>query len=335
MQHQQNGKSIGRRTFLKTLGGAAAFGIANSALPISPMRIRRAQAGQPGDFSGCRIVVFGSDSLRIDYAQTLRQQGAPALNKLNEPIYASCEGRSCTQPGWASIWTGLPSDRIQVWQNKHYKPIPKGRHIFELVSQQYPADELALVWITGKSKNLKSSGKTAPHKRVRRLIKGGSNPGTYAGKGGKENLEVSEIAGPALASAVGHDNFLCFVHFRDPDHMGHYLVNNEMSNDYDGYMNSAFEVDEYIDDLMTLLPVDTNIIYCSDHGFDFVSRGDVDNGHLYSPQGMVATNFPLSDTPFTSQMSIGRLIYRLAGGNPDWLHKPNGQPYRMFGEDLI
>jgi hypothetical protein len=93
-------------------------------------------------------------------------------------------------------------------------------------------------------------------------------------------------------------------------------------------------VDGYIWELMDLLPPGTRVIYCSDHGFDFISQGDCRNGHSFSPYGMLATNFHTIDRPTVDRMAIGRLIYKAAGGDPD--HCGAGsKPYRMFGQDLI
>jgi len=160
MQPRKDGKGIGRRTFLKTLGGVAAFGIASTALRTPPMRIRRARAGQPGDFGGCRIVVFGSDSLRVDYAQTLLAEGAPALTYLsqfnpNNPIICSLNnGRSSTQPGWATIWSGMPSFWTRAFANREFEPIPRSRHVMNKLSAGYKGQDMYLAWITGKGHNI-------------------------------------------------------------------------------------------------------------------------------------------------------------------------------------
>jgi hypothetical protein len=86
---------------------------------------------------------------------------------------------------------------------------------------------------------------------------------------------------------------------------------------------------------MMILPRDTDVIYSSDHGFDFTSLGDTNMGHKCSPHGMLATSLPTLPRESVSQMAIGRLIYKRAGGNPDWTLNNKGKPYRMFGEDLV
>jgi hypothetical protein len=356
--HQEKG--VTRRTFLKA-GVAAAGALAastcdfttkpDSKLPTSEF-VKSAYAGEPGPYDSCRIVVFGSDSLRVDYAQTLRSQGALALTQLNPPICASCGGLSYTQPGWASIFSGMPSERIRCWKNRHYKDMPGNFHLIEKLAKAYEGRDFFPVWITGKDRNIAGykwykafENKTpqkreklrrkTPHHAVYELIVNNRHPGVYAGDYERDNDEVHTLATTALLEAVQHDNFLCFVHFHDPDHTGHYVVRNGIPNDYETYMDKALEVDTYIADLMNILPSNTNIIYCSDHGFGFTSQGDPQDEHACEPLGMCATNFPLTVTPYTSQLSIGRLIYRLAGGNPDYTDRGSGSIYRMYGEDLI
>ncbi len=96
----------------------------------------------------------------------------------------------------------------------------------------------------------------------------------------------------------------------------------------------------YIINLMQLVPQDVDIIYCSDHGFNFRSRGDLRENHIFSPRGMLATNFQTLGFDHVSQDSIGRLIYRRAGGNPDRTVFFKGETgdlvkYQMYGVDLV
>lgn len=104
-------------------------------------------------------------------------------------------------------------------------------------------------------------------------------------------------------------------------------------------MESAWTVDEYISKLMEMFPTETNIIYCSDHGFDFMDRGDAQNGHRYSRRGMVATNFETREYKNVCQMSIGRLTHKLAGQDPTYAKYYNRNRktivHNMYGTDLI
>jgi hypothetical protein len=354
--------TISRRTFFKIAGSAA---VALTASPIIESRsgfVKPAYAAQPGSYDSCRTIVFGSDSLRIDYAHTLKSSGAPALSRLNDPITATCGGATNTQAGWASIWTALPSYEIGVYDNGkddrngrddfvgdlNYRSVPNGTHIMHKIAHHYISQgkDPFIAWVTSKSGNLKSKGKNGPHKKVRKLIEGGEVSGYYDGKDGLSNQQAYDSGYSALTEALQCQDFAAFIHFGDPDDTGHETTK------YSSYMDQAREVDNYISDLMDLLPASSipgspsydtnasdfvNVIYCSDHGFDFQDQGDLHNGHGHSPHGMLATNFPTLSTPYIDQMSIGRLIYKLAGGNPNctFKNKNFGRSYRMSGMDLL
>lgn len=349
------GKGIDRRTFLKTAGLTAAA-VGASMLPsdnsIGNRIVPSAQAGEPGVYDSCRVVVFAADGLRFDYSQTLRGQEAPGLNALNPPICSSAGGLSSTQPGWASIWSALPSHKIKCYANREYKRMPRGYHIIEKLAEQYAGRDLYIGWITGKSTNIagykanrptEKRRKKTPHHSVYELIVEQGHLGGYHGDEFRENSEVYALASGQLAEIItnDYDNFICFIHFHDPDHTGHTVVNEGNPNDYDLYMQKALEVDQMIYDLMLELPANTDVIYCSDHGFDFESQGDPKSEHKFSPHGMLATNFPVlngadsSPVSNVSRMSIGRLIYMRAGGNPGYTKKKEGVFYRMYGDHLV
>jgi hypothetical protein len=342
-------KGIGRRDFFKTvIGGAAALGVAG-VFPGVPKMVQPARAAQPGNFGGCRLVVFGSDSLRFDYAQTLVNEGAPALSQLNaiNPIICSLStGLSVTQPGWTTIWTGMPTFYTKVYNNGDFGEMRRHMHIMRKLCNGYNDEDFFLVWITGKGKNVCANKRTlykgtpeeravrGPHWQVKQQIVDEGHPGVYHGDENRDNLEVFNLASAAIEQLHYHANFCCFIHFGDPDCTGH------KTEDHDAYMDKALEVDNYIFDLMSDLPEDTNVIYCSDHGFDFKHKGDTDTGHRFSPRGMLATNFVTANHPVVDMCSVGRLLYRLAGGDPERTKFRKWNPeviltHRMYGIDLI
>ncbi len=208
--------------------GAAALGLGASALPTTSRLAHSAQP--PGDFAGCKIVVFGSDSLRIDYAQSLVAQGAPALGSLNDPTCSLNGGVSATQPGWATIWTGLPSMFHKAFSNNDYDAMPTGMHIMAKLMRVYRQQDFFAVWITGKGKNIKGDIVRSPHNQVYRFIVSGTYPGIYHGDSERSDAEVFELAQQALSEAITHQNFCCFIHFANPDRTGH------AQRDYDAYM---------------------------------------------------------------------------------------------------
>ena len=289
--------------------------------------------------SNCKLVVFGSDALRHDTSVWMWQNGAPALSQLNKPICSLSGGSSWTQPGWASIWFGLPAFFSGAYCNgtdrynmSNGRPIclgaPKDLHLFARLMDMY--NDIYTVWVAGKdSYGVGGYKENLPHWQVYDRIVNQASLGEYhADDGEKSDDDVYQLAENALQEAVQHENYLAFIHFHNPDNKGH------ATEDYAEYVTSALYVDSLIAQLMSLLPDDTNIVYCSDHGFNFMSLGEVENSHVYAPKGMVGTNAPTNGLTHVCQNSVGRLIYRLGGGDPDEIVAPHGT-YSLYGQDLV
>jgi len=303
---------------------------------------------------GCRLVVIGIDSLRIDYARILREIGLPALESLNRPVCATCGGLSRTQPGWASIWTGLPSELINCYDNTifggmPYRETPEGSvrcdyHIMSHLIEMYKDQDFYIGWVTGKGYNIKGDIPESPHWDVCDAIKNKKHSGRYYGDHGRSTENVYDLGSKVLAEAQQHDNFIVFIHFGEPDGTGHRAVNERWPYHWPAYMDVAVDVLGRVFDLMGGLDCDVDIIACSDHGFGFKladdwngyhHRPDARNHHQFEPFGFVSTNFPIKEYRHVSQMSIGRLIYDRAGGNPDLVKVPcQWTTYRMYGERL-
>jgi len=213
--------------------------------------------------------------------------------------------------------------------------MPHAYHLFAKLVQAYKNRDLFLAWITGNGHNITGFEKESPHPIVYQLIAELAHPGVYHDDLTREADEVFNLAAPALSEAVQHQNFLCFNHFRDPDSTGHKVIWKGLEDNYEIYLLSARLVDGYIYELLGLLPMDTDIRYCSDHGFDFMSIGDPSNAHKFATYGMLAVNFETLPKNAISQPSIARLISRRAGGNPDWTSDEKGTFYKFFGQDLV
>jgi hypothetical protein len=312
---------MNRRTLLKT-------GLASLAA-LATFKPRKLWARVPRkNSSAYRLVVFGSDSLRIDTAEQLHLAGSPGISQLNPPITSlTGGGYSFTQPGWASIWSGLPSMLHKAFINPDYGAMPAKHHIMERLILGFWGHDFYPVWITGKGKNLKGDIPRSPHYPMYAYVHVYGLPGVYHADVVRENMEVYELAAAALQEALKHDHFCCFIHFQDPDATGHLLKS------YLDYYAKAEEVDQFIYQLMTMLPPDVDIIYCSDHGFNFTELGEVEDNHQFAPRGMMTTNFPLKPVTECTLQSVGRLIYRRMGGNPDSCDSPDYN-YSMYGIDL-
>jgi hypothetical protein len=278
------------------------------------------------------VVVFGSDGLRHDTALWMWETGSPGLSRLYSPIPAlSGGGKSVTQPGWADIWSGLPTAYHNAKDNSAYKSMPEDVHIMAKLMN----DGFFSVWITGKGTNIKGHIPASPHHQVYRYIVNENYPGEYHGDKRRSNQQVFDIAQQALQKAITEDRFVAFVHFTDPDNTGH------QTKDYNSYVEAAEEVDQYISALIDILPPETNIIYCSDHGFSFNELGDVRDYHHFAPIGMVATNVSEPQESVVTRTSIGRAIYSLSGNDPNNCSAPEMLPncpdcgYSMYGIDFL
>lgn len=311
-----------RRDFIKSLGLGLSAGL------IFPNKNLRAWSSGNQKEGTCRIVIFAPDGLSYQTAIELVQNGAPGLCSLYGPICSLSTGLSQTQPGWASIWTGLPSYYTRAFCNKDYDALPHGTHVFPRIMNDYKELDLFSLWLTGKGHNIRGDIPESPHYEVSYKIRLPGTPGHYLGDAQRDSENVYRLAATFIMQAAIHENFICFIHFADPDQEGH------LAQNYDDYLDKAMAVDEYIYDLMHLLPDNTDVIYCSDHGFNFTSLGDTETGHQYAPQGILATNFPIRDTPYICQHSIGRLIYTRSGGNLDDL-RSGANRFQMYGIDLV
>lgn len=309
---------MNRRTFLK------AGSLAVLSTLAGHVNIRQAKASSTAVYN--RIVVFGVDGLRYDFCKDIHGGG---LERLNPPILAlSGGGLSVTQPGWADIWTGLPSYWHGARMNDLYSAMPEGLHIMgKLITEGFTP-----VWVTGKDPEICGDIPESPHYELNKYINLDGNRGLYKADVYRNTHETWLWGKYAIEHIQEGEYFCMFIHFQDPDKTGH------QDKDPQTYLQAARTVDAYIADLMDRLPPDTAIIYCSDHGFNFELLGECESTHTCAPDGMLASNVEFKpNTTITTRPAIGRLIYKLAGFDPDHLFcgEPHNRPYKMYGLDLI
>ena len=120
-----------RRNSLKN----AEIGVGSAMLSMTagqlPGTREEAMAREMTTERRCRIVVFGVDGLRIDFAQLLREAGAPALSALNPPICSLSGDFSMTKPGWAAIWSAMKDKK-----NRNLLFVNETTPCFSIVSRQ-------------------------------------------------------------------------------------------------------------------------------------------------------------------------------------------------------
>lgn len=309
---------MNRRELLK-------LGLSSGLLALAKPKSAQAQERR------CRVVVFGADALRYDYAWQLRLTENGGLSTLQPPVLnLSGGGNSETQPGWADIWTGLPAGWHGFVRNTQRNTLPDSIHIMGKLMDEFIEHDFYAVWITGKGVGLLDGmDPLSPHYPVYKRIVLEGRPGVYLGDENRRNPDVASAASTALANAIQHQNYCCFIHFRDPDVTGHATGNSS------SYEEAARRVDQYVLGLMQQLPTGVDIIYCSDHGFNFVDQGAVESAHKFAPKGMIATSFTTRHKTIC-RPTVGRWIYSRSGGNPDYCTATEGipSPYAMYGVDI-
>lgn len=308
-----------RRDFIRTVG----VGLGALAAGVSPLGRSRAAALPP---ESCRVAVFGYDGLGIDDARSLWSSGSGALSRLGEPVCCLSSGLSVTEPGWATIWSGLPSFLNHAWSNSNYGAMADGMHIVAKLVELH-GQSLYVGWVSGKGHNVRGDVPDSPHYAVYDAVVNQGQPGRYHGDLFLTDGEVANLGATAIQEAANERHFCIFDLFRNPDITGH------RSKEHGQFMEAAANVDDYVGQLMDLLPAETTVIAVSDHGFNFISRGDPENNHTCAPRGFVATNFPLAPRDTVDQASVGRLIFRLMGGDPERC-RSNDTDYRMYGVDM-
>jgi len=233
----------------------------------------------------------------------------------------SC-GATDTKAGWTQILTGLAPGKSGVFSNGRFQPVPVGCSVFERLEQHFGASNIATVAIVGKKGHVDAEPpqiipfdtwvkREARQKKIDKAkpglgnLKGGtifeSNGVKYVSTPGKpwfnacqrvdlwtngliENDKVGSLALAELEKRKGH-RFFFFVHFAEPDHVGHRFGEN--SSEYsNGIISDDTWTGKIIAKLKELGLYDKTLIYVvADHGFN-----EGEKGHGYAPYVFVGTN---------------------------------------------
>jgi len=232
-------------------------------------------------------------------------------------------GATDTKAGWTQILTGYAPDNSGVYSNGRYQPIPVGYTIFERVEQFFGPDNVETRAMIGKKGHVdadppqkipyekwqkqqtkqKKIEKKQPGKAT--VLKGGQiveeNGIKYVSVPGKPYFYTKDhmdmfVNGLMLTEKVAtmalenlekckDKRFLFFIHFAEPDHVGH--KHGENSQEYtDAIKEDDAWTGKIIAKLKELALYDKTLIYIvADHGFNEDSRG-----HSYAPFVFLATN---------------------------------------------
>ncbi|MGE4132111.1 MAG: alkaline phosphatase family protein [Bdellovibrionales bacterium] len=251
------------------------------------------------------VLVVGWDGSRRAKVEELLGNGElPNLQKLiDKGSYIQVnihEGRTDTKAGWAQIWTGYSASRTGVYSNRKYRPIPAGWTAFERLRAQF-GDSIRTAFVSGKINNIGARG---PHKicencksrfddtRGKTHYWDESKTPELKIKGEKPRYVEREgepyfHAKPKLdfyQNALGESShvmqagldwieknrdkpFLAFLHFEEPDELGHLYGENSTE-----YHQALINNDRNLAEILRRVPPAKNrpliTFVLSDHGFN-------------------------------------------------------------------
>ncbi len=267
------------------------------------------------------VLVVGWDGSRLErIEQLLAENKLPVLKKLiSQGSFVKVnitDGRTDTKAGWTQIFTGYNAAVTGVHSNRDYRPIPPGYTVFERLIDKFH-DGIATLFISGKVNNIGARG---PHKvcincksrfddthgktqwwdeNSEAPTKKGL-PREYSERAGepyfnaakrlhlyKNDLgEAANVAAFAIESLrqIQGRNFFAFVHFEEPDEMGH--LNREGSI---SYLSAIEEADRRTGELLVAIaqmkfPGELRVFIASDHGFN-----RLEHGHGDAPETFLAS----------------------------------------------
>lgn len=199
-------------------------------------------------------------------------------------------GHTKTKPGWAKILSGYGAEITGVYQNKYYKPILEGYTIFERLKEYFGPENIKTVFLAGKERNLGARGAhkiclNCPHYWDEKLFMSMDsieNKNIVIREGepymfAKKHIDFFEnglgdarnVGWKALKylDKIKNNRFLMFVHFWEPDEIGHIYGGNSKE-----YSMSIVENDKWLGKLIAKLKKiniydDTSIYLTTDHGF--------------------------------------------------------------------
>ncbi|MDD5264542.1 MAG: alkaline phosphatase family protein, partial [Candidatus Bipolaricaulis sp.] len=164
------------------------------------------------------VVLISWDGVQRAHLLDLLAQGRlPVLSSLMAagayiPLRVS-DHATDTKAGHAEMLTGLGPVTTGVYSNGRYRAIPTGLTLFERLKDHFGVEGIATAAVTGKSKN---------------LVETLANAVSAMDVSSIESQDADAVGADALAvlEAFRDRAFFAFVHFRDPDHAGHFTGEN-------------------------------------------------------------------------------------------------------------
>jgi hypothetical protein len=180
-----------------------------------------------------------------------------------------------TLAGHAEMLTGYPNFLTNVRSDSNYAPIPKGYMIFERLEAYYERDNIATIFVTGKSKLGAYEG--SPFSNL--------PPALDVFDAGDRNASIVGEKAINYLERFGSKRIFEFVHFAEPDVIGH--IFGEGSKEY----QEAIKLDDvWLGKIIRTLKnlgiyKNTKVYLTTDHGFNAHSFG-----HPSAPDIFLAAN---------------------------------------------
>lgn len=216
-----------------------------------------------------------------------------------------------TKPSHAQMLTGLADKTTGVISNSNFRPIPEGYTIFERARAALGKDNVRTFMIAGKAGNL-----------------GGRGPGEDPKSGNgepyfltKKNLDLfdavdrdADQVGPLGIKAIlrlHSPRFLGFLHFADPDRVGH-----KHACESEAFRAALVQCDERLGHIVAYLQEldiarDTAIYVTADHGFKGKGHNDCPNVFLATNDKAVNRAGTQADVPATVLFRMGVDVSKL------------------------
>ncbi len=256
-----------------TLAGAALLAAAAVAVAAAtdeaPAAKAVAKTGN-GHRPPVNVIVIGWDGAQRDHVKECLSRGElpnlRAVANSGRLVAVDVVRTTDTKSGWAQILTGYQPERNLVFSNARFQPIPDGYTIFERLEQRFGSDFVTVAVVGKKAHVDYEAGK--PWANAVADMEAFDN-------GLNENRVVAQRAMAYLEQYESRP-FFFFVHFAQPDHVGH--ANGENSQQYtDGIKSDDYWTGMILAKLRALgLKSKTEIYITADHGFDegLKSHGD-------------------------------------------------------------
>lgn len=294
------------------------------------------------------ILVIGWDGTSRDrLEQLLNKNELPALKSvISAGSFVEIDvsqGATATKPGWAQIFSGYRTQVLKIKNNRIYDAIPENLTIFEKLKSFYGSDDIVTFFISGNTANVGARG---PHNIclncVPRYLKNreatdwydentiaptvDKKPRSFVARNGEPFFNAAKAMNLFVDSLGSGENvlkkaletieiykdkkFFGFVHFRDPEELGH--VYGENSKQYlDGIRENDLFLQRFLD-FLKLHKLDNTLVFIlSDHGMDPNS-----NASFRAPNTFLAANIR-NLAKKGDRMDIAPTLYDLYGFEPD------------------